>query len=179
MKAVGKLDEAKYFLEQMKLSIKDRRVFKYNLSAFLSSARSVTFILQKEYARNSKFKEWYGKKQIEMRKDELLNFFVRKRNYVVKKGPLETRAEVSVKVYESIIVSDNVTVALKKHDGTEEIVYQTAESEVKSKQKPKETEIEYRWFFEDYPGKDVVALCEEYLEKLTEIMEEAKKVAQS
>lgn len=37
-----KIGEAKYFLARMEESIRDRMAFRYNLSAFLSAARSVT-----------------------------------------------------------------------------------------------------------------------------------------
>ncbi|MCD6209368.1 MAG: hypothetical protein J7J01_00480 [Methanophagales archaeon] len=46
-----KLLEARYFLEQMKERQSDQDAFKYNLSAFLAAARSVTLIMQKEFAR--------------------------------------------------------------------------------------------------------------------------------
>ena len=43
-----KLSEAKYFLERMKEHVMDREAFRYNLSAFLTAFRSVTFIMRKE-----------------------------------------------------------------------------------------------------------------------------------
>jgi len=63
-----KLSEAKYFLERMKEHVMDREAFRYNLSAFLTAFRSVTFIMRKEYNKISEFEEWYRKKQIEMKK---------------------------------------------------------------------------------------------------------------
>ena len=48
----------------------DREAFRYNLSAFLTAFRGVTFIMRKEYNEISGFGEWYCKKQIEMKKNE-------------------------------------------------------------------------------------------------------------
>ena len=78
--------------------------------------------------------------------------------------------------YEVITLSDSVTVRVKRADGTEEVISSPPEPEPKPKLEPKTTEIEYRWFFEDYEDKDVVTLCEEYLKKLTAIVEEAKRI---
>jgi len=40
-----KLLEAEFFLERMKETQSDRAAFKYNLSAFLAAARSVTWFM--------------------------------------------------------------------------------------------------------------------------------------
>jgi hypothetical protein len=58
----------------MKQTANDWKLFKFNLSAFLSAARSITLVMQKEYAHAEDFKNWYKPKQEEMRKDELLTF---------------------------------------------------------------------------------------------------------
>lgn len=49
MKAWNKYSEAKYFLDRMKENISDPDAFRYNLSAFLAAARSITFVLQNEF----------------------------------------------------------------------------------------------------------------------------------
>jgi len=59
MKAWDKYSEAKYFLEKMKENISNPDVFRYNLSAFLAAARSITFVLQKEFKNKKEgFNEW-------------------------------------------------------------------------------------------------------------------------
>ncbi|MBC7108976.1 MAG: hypothetical protein H5T41_09395 [Methanomassiliicoccales archaeon] len=58
-----KLNEAKYFLEQMKEHADSTEEFAYNLSAFLSAARSVTWIMQNEFKNVPGFEEWYSEKQ--------------------------------------------------------------------------------------------------------------------
>jgi hypothetical protein len=49
--------------------------FECNLDAFISSARSVTFVMQSEYSEKPHFNEWYQEKQKEMKTDEMLRFF--------------------------------------------------------------------------------------------------------
>jgi hypothetical protein len=50
-------------------------LFKFHLSAFLSAARSITWVMQKEVAQAVGFESWYERQQEEMRKDGLLTFF--------------------------------------------------------------------------------------------------------
>lgn len=58
----SKFDEAQFFLERMKES-RGTEEFQYYLSAFLSAARAVTWVLDKEY-KNSEYADdfvnWYG-----------------------------------------------------------------------------------------------------------------------
>lgn len=97
-----KFGEAEYFLERMKETTGGGAAFRYNLSAFLATGRSITSVLQTEYGDNDQhgdiFGEWYGTasgdddlepgtKQYEMRQDELLKFILKKRNYVIHSGP--------------------------------------------------------------------------------------------
>jgi hypothetical protein len=47
-----KLQEAEYFLNQMKKTADDMTEFIFNQIAFVSAARSVTFVMQKEYKKS-------------------------------------------------------------------------------------------------------------------------------
>ena len=47
-----KYNEAEYFLGMMEENDENRQRFKYNFSAFVSAARSITFVLQKERPKN-------------------------------------------------------------------------------------------------------------------------------
>lgn len=40
-----KLEEAEYFFKQMKESIEDDKIFSYNLSAFVTAARSISLFM--------------------------------------------------------------------------------------------------------------------------------------
>lgn len=65
-----------------------------NFAAFVISARSVTFVLQKEFSDNKKFLKWYGDrdkptketKRYEMREDLLCKYFLGLRNSIEKEG---------------------------------------------------------------------------------------------
>jgi hypothetical protein len=55
-----KLGEAVYFGKQMKVAFESNQAdYIYLMNAFISAARSVTFVMQKEYAHAEGFKDWW------------------------------------------------------------------------------------------------------------------------
>src|ERR1700733_14353832 len=60
--------------------------FGYNLNAFLSAARSVTFLLQKEYSKIDGFAEWWALERTTLAADPAARFFLELRNYSQKEG---------------------------------------------------------------------------------------------
>jgi len=178
MEAFEKLVEAKYFLTKMEKNIDDLVKFKFNLSAFLSASRSVTFYLQKEFAYNPKFTEWYQKKQNEMKEDPLFKFFNNKRVTVVHIKTIDVRGHHEVSFTESIGISDSVTFELRDADGN---IKETGSSNSKSKLSPKKkterTNVTRRWFFTDFNDEDaeIMPLCLRYIRTLQSIVDEASK----
>ena len=174
-----KYNEAEYFLEMMKENIEDRQKLNYNLNAFVSAARSVTFFLEKRFLTKSKFNDWYfGKEQKD--KTGILKFFREKRNIVIHEKIIKPRAEISTTNHFSGAGSLSIESIVRKADGAIKD-YEYSESPVKSKITPKQdnTEItEYKWFFSDcqneYRNVDVITLCEKYLNELKMIVEEAE-----
>lgn len=97
-----KLGEAKYFLEQMKRTHFDiayhladesppTPVFIYYLSAFVSAARSVTWIMRSEYGAVPGWKLWYEQEEQLDEERELLDAFSAFRNRNEKQGILDAR----------------------------------------------------------------------------------------
>jgi hypothetical protein len=82
-----KLEEALYFLDQMKKNLDNRKYFTFNLVAFVAAGRSVTFVMQYEFTRKvGPFAKWYCKNVDEaLRKEEVPRFFHKLRNIVLKK----------------------------------------------------------------------------------------------
>jgi hypothetical protein len=80
-----RLLEAHYFVDQMEAAGMGLEVG-YNLNAFLSASRAVTFLLQKEMSRVPGFSAWWVDRQLEMRADRAMRFFVELRNFSQKAG---------------------------------------------------------------------------------------------
>lgn len=101
------LGRANFFIDYAeKYSFVDRQAFEHFLEATIVYGRSVTFHLQKEFSKHSGFNDWYDKKQEEMRKDPLFQFFLDKRNYILKEGPVSIRKTTTVTFSETVMFSD-------------------------------------------------------------------------
>ena len=79
-----KILEAEYFVDR--LPHLQFEAFVYELNAFLSAARSVTFLLQKEMKGVPGFDDWWKNKSTEMSEDPVMKFFKKSRNISQKEG---------------------------------------------------------------------------------------------
>jgi len=79
-----RLLEAEYFARRLHRLHGER--FSYDLNAFLSAARSVTFLLQKEMAHVPAFEVWWNDRREQLRGDSACQFFMKLRNFSQKEG---------------------------------------------------------------------------------------------
>jgi hypothetical protein len=84
-----RLREANYFVGRLAIH-PDVDRFGYELNAFLSAARSVTFILQKELSDVPGFQEWWSKQRDLLVRDPAARFFLELRNDSQKEGRIST-----------------------------------------------------------------------------------------
>jgi hypothetical protein len=80
-----RLMEAEYFAQRMR-DLPDSTVLGYELNAFLSAARSVTFLLQKEFAAVDGFETWWSVDRATLGGDPAARFFLELRNFSQKQG---------------------------------------------------------------------------------------------
>ena len=83
---VEKLLEAEHFLARLMYA--DGLRFQFELNALLSASRSVTFVLQSAMAHVRHFACWYEQKQVQMKNDPAMRFFLVFRNISQKEGPV-------------------------------------------------------------------------------------------
>lgn len=89
MNEIKKLEEAKYFFTQMMDYQQNRDIFIYNLSAFLSAARSVLQYAKEEAKSKPGGQAWYDNL---MKSSPELKFFKDKRDLNVHDKPIHTKA---------------------------------------------------------------------------------------
>jgi len=159
-----KLQEAKYFLEQMRSKPADRNSFQCNLNAFLSAARSITFVMQTEFSEVLDFTEWYVQKQFELKNSKKMILLNDKRVLTIHKKSVKPRAHVKLSINEHIGLTDSVKVVIRRANGTTE----TTESKPTPKKKPavSDTVTQWKWYYDDYPQEDIITLSEEQLATL-------------
>lgn len=80
-----RLLEADYFAGRLARQ-KDSARYGYELNAFLSAARSVTFLLQKEFSKVEGFQAWWAGQRELLAKDPAARFFLELRNFSQKQG---------------------------------------------------------------------------------------------
>jgi hypothetical protein len=174
-----KLESAKYFLEQMIANIEIPKIFAFNLSAFLSEARSVTLVMQSEFRSYSGFAKWYKTKQEEMRKDDVLKIFNDLRVTTVHRRPVLPPWKLRFGIIEPIEVSDSpVEVHFTIKEGKNgKLSVENVFKKEKDKP-PSETEVTLRhsWYFEERPNDDPLQLCVGYLTKLENLVEECERL---
>lgn len=172
-----KLNEAKYFLEQMERHADSPNEFVYNLSAFLCAARSVTFVMQEEFSRVPGFRKWYSKKQKWMEQPEnkeLFEFFKDLRNVVVHQQPVIPKKTVNLEIAETVAIVESLIIEVRDKDGN---LLQRDESDSQTENHDKDVnntpvKVEYIWYFDEKPEIDVVILCRRYIEKLESLVVE-------
>lgn len=84
--SIEKLLEAEYFLAG--LTVTSGSEFGYNLNAFLSACRSVTFVMQKSFSHVPGFSAWYANCRSRMKSDRAMGFFLELRNISQHEGPV-------------------------------------------------------------------------------------------
>lgn len=106
-----KLKETEYFFEELKRNVEDDRIFSFSLSGFVTSARSVTFLMQKEFQDIARFEDEYTKKQRLRRSDQNFKFFNELRVASVHtKALLPNKKVKEVIIKPKIPITDSVSV---------------------------------------------------------------------
>lgn len=162
-----KLNEALYFYSRMLSEADNRDNFLYDLSAYLSSARSVLQYALEEARAKSGGQAWYDR---QISSNKIVSFFRDKRDINIHVQPIEMNRIVSIEITETIHVSENIHI--EKFDESGRLI---GESSSKSEPFVKETEtpasVTNIFTFQDWAGSEnVIQLCELYLKELERIV---------
>jgi hypothetical protein len=158
-----KLKEAGYFFQHMAASVNDPAAFQYELSAFLSSARSVLQYAYKEARKNPGRRKWYD---AQVTGYSVLEFFKDKRDVNVHVEPLKPTRHVSVSDTLNVMISESIRIEIRKEDGTVE-VREHKEELPELRPQGEAAEVTSRYLFDDWNGsEDVIDLSRQYLAAL-------------
>ena len=90
-----KLNEAQFFLDALISSKKDPEKFNFFLSAFLSSSRSVSWVMRNEFSKVQEWQDWWDSKEPSSREQTLLRLFSELRNRSQKSKSVKTGFEIT------------------------------------------------------------------------------------
>ena len=163
----SKLKEARYFYSRMLSETDNRDNLLFDLSAFLSAARSVLQYAIKEAKTKAGGQQWY---QIQVTSSNVLTFFKDKRDINVHATPIQVSQHTSIELTEILHVSESIHI--KKFDQNGQLIgeYSSEPSEPTPTTEipPKVT---HRLTFQDWPGnEDVLRLCDLYLNELERVV---------
>jgi len=151
-----KIIEAEYFYTRMKQEQKDRDAFRYNLSAFLSAARSVLQYALKEAETKTGSQQWYDN---QVSSYPASKFFKNKRDINIHASPVQFKQHVNVHVTETLPCPvDSVPFIFRDKDGN--IKSQYLEEPPPAPVKVPETPpiVTYHFFFDDWSDDEAFLL---------------------
>jgi len=178
-----RLEEAKFFYEQMKLNFQDRVKFLWFLDAFLAIARSLTHVFQTEFHNNKEIMDWYNKVAKDWQNNKIMKLFIEIRNISLKEHTPKMRTTIAESFSINFVIADKVTLKKISPDGKSE---QVEVSQELVKQRKEEPKIPQRnsgivgYSFDELPewfdeNPDVMSLCKRYLDELEKFVTEAEK----
>lgn len=157
-----KLRESGYFLGRMQVLLNEPGAFQYELSAFLSAARSVLQYAYEEAVQTPNGRQWY---ESQVSGNMILRFFKNKRDLNIHAQPVRPSRQISVSITEHINVSEAIRITIQKVDGTTE-VHEHADPPVQKTEEPS-AEMTVRYIFSDWSGSgDVIEISRQYLTML-------------
>ena len=158
MKEIHKLEEAKYFYNQMLTTKSDLYPFQYNLSAFLTSSRCVLQYTLKN-AKNIGKKSWYDQY---VGDNDILKYFKNKRDYNIHEKPNTLTQTFSTILYITGTKVITTSEGKKKY-------FRPKGSRKRSKT------IHGDFQFYDWRGNEtVLQLCKKYIRELDTFLKKAR-----
>lgn len=162
-----KLNEAKFFLEEMRKVSSEPDQFRYMLTAFLAASRSITQIMQKEFSSKSGFSDWYGQKQSEMENNSILKYLHRQRTLTYHERPV---LPYPISVIEQIADSTGINIVLTGTGSSLDL----SSGFVTLPIIQSTTSVKY--YFDDISNKekDVITICQEAVNAIENIVNECE-----
>jgi hypothetical protein len=167
------LGEARYFLERMPETASEPRGFRLQLERVPVSSQECDVLLQKEFAHRPGCKKWWVGERERIRGDQRMVLFNDKRVEALHIRPVTLVRKWMSRCRKRLI---SATVSLFK-TGRGGDCARNARSLIDGAKPSTRAPpaIQWRWYFDELSGIDVVSACEEQLGKLRAIVDECEQ----
>ncbi len=174
-----KLEEAKLFLAHLEEHWRHLPQVEFYLSAFVSAARSVTWVMKYEYGRKAGWHAWFDAKKPSNQVRELLRKMNDVRVRSTKSEPVRTRTtarvtippeQVTPEVERLLRPGTDAKVHLEPTDSSNTEAYVVVDGRVLAKAKLEHAEHE----IPEFEGRDAKDVCAEYLHELEALVTECE-----
>lgn len=175
-----KLAEASFFLLKADENWRNVPDFDFYLSAFISAARSVTWVMNAEFCKVPGWREWFDAKKPNAEIRDFLRRINDLRVRSQKTAPIATRTTATVhipneglapEVLEWLKDSKPAQVRLMPVDSRNEEFFLVSGDRRIAVGRLKEAQHE----LPEFPGEHAIAACERYLKLLHELVDECEK----
>lgn len=110
-----RLKDLSIALENCSKSYFEPELFRFNANHFLTTARTVSFLFQKDKASILNFENWHNKNILEAWKnDEIMKWSVSSRNTIEKEGDLDIHSQIKATLIFSYIEEQDIKLVLSK-----------------------------------------------------------------
>lgn len=168
----SKLKEAGYFYSRMVSETDNRDNLLFDLSAFLSAARSVLqYAFKEAQTKSSGGQQWY---ENHITSSKVLAFFRDKRDINVHTQPVLVNQHTSIQSTE--VVRSSESIHIKKFDQTGRLIGEYSSEPSEPPPAPEiPPKVTHRFTFPDWSGtEDVLQLCHLYLNELQRVVEDGQ-----
>lgn len=170
-----KIEEASYFLTRFPLSISQPKEFSFELSAFLSAARSVLQFAYDETKTKPGSKAWYENQM----QNKVVKYFRDKRNMNIHAKPVVPQQHINVSIGLRVPVQlPSIAIHLKVTDQNGNVIHEHSQSSPEPEHRPEPTpsqSVTFFYHFDDWKGtEDVETLCDQYLAAIEAIVRDGQ-----
>jgi hypothetical protein len=183
-KTKEKLEESKFFLEQLERNYEKNSEVRYYLSAYISAAGSVTWIMRSEYQNVPGWEEWYASQTPDTEKMQFLKNMNDLRVKTVKQEPIQIHYMVEFQ-----IPTENVTKEVEEYFQTSQGRKLSGELRIADNTNDRKeiivsgNMIEGQFIFqrayitiEGFPDEDILDVCKEYYSMIEQLVITCEKL---
>ncbi|MFN2453017.1 MAG: hypothetical protein ABR577_02225 [Pyrinomonadaceae bacterium] len=162
-----KISESEYFYSRMKVEVNDPEAFKFNLSAFLSAARSVLQYALEEAKIMRGGEAWYSG---QVNSSKVAKFFKDRRDINIHQKPIALSQSITIEEVLRVSESGSITKIDEQDSVTTENFPPTTSFLAEDSQDGNSTKFSYS--FPEWPStNDALSLCDIYLSELKAIVQ--------
>lgn len=164
-----KLAEAHYFLSRLNSSLPNPQAFSFELSAFLSAARSVLQYALDEAKTKPGGQAWYSG---HVQQFPSISYFKDKRDISIHVEPVVPNRHINVGLTESVSIHESLSLILIGQEGNV-IEEQTVSSPAPAAATPSTSSVSVSYRFSDWAGtEDVETLSQQYLAAIEAVIQD-------
>ena len=173
-----KLGQAYYALQRMGDTENAKDKFRYNLSDFLTAARSVLDFMSKECKSNMRgkhrsvagFDQWRGVKVEKLKSSRAGKILFEQRDITVHQRTVPLAVNVKLGI---TLTLPNPVVSVVVHDKEGREISRSGTGSLIRQQDPPPI-LEYKYYFEGVENLDVLTICRDYIQELKRLISECE-----